>query len=229
MQNENKCNKDGIDAYTICDTCILHTMLIKKKMNHQQDSAFFISEEAAWNLSQQQQEAMDRAIHAWHGSVRPRVDELLSLGNQTVEIAREIVYRTIPSYASMVLVFATGWVIAIALSLCVSCWICSSFTSSRRRRDSSTYAIMHRPVVGDDGGQEMIIPSAAAAAAAAGHHHHHPTTSSSTRGFAAPSAPHLPPLDTYHYGMEGGVGGINSSSSSSSSIWRNQSSFYPSL
>jgi hypothetical protein len=57
------------------------------------------------------------------------VDELIALGNMTVQVTTEIVYRTIPSYASLALVFATGWVVAIGLSICVSCWICS-----RRRR-----------------------------------------------------------------------------------------------
>jgi hypothetical protein len=74
--------------------------------------------------------AMKEVIHTWHGSVRPRVDDLIAIGNSTVQIASDIVYRTIPSYASMALVFATGWVVAIAMSICVSCWICRR---SRRR------------------------------------------------------------------------------------------------
>jgi hypothetical protein len=79
---------------------------------------------------------VDKLIHTWHGSVRPRVDELIALGNSTVQVATEIVYRTIPSYASLALVFATGWVVAIALSICVSCWMCSR----RRMRNQTTRA-----------------------------------------------------------------------------------------
>ena len=91
---------------------------------------------------------VDKLIHTWHGSVRPRVDELIALGNMTVQVTTEIVYRTIPSYASLALVFATGWVVAIGLSICVSCWICS-----RRRR--------------------MGNQSARAAAERSSPHHHH--------------------------------------------------------
>lgn len=91
-----------------------------------------------WILEGKDNNSMDRFIHTWHGSVRPRVDELISLGNSTVQLANEIVYRTIPSYGSLALVFATGWVVAIAMSICVSCWICS-----RRKRQCHEVASSH--------------------------------------------------------------------------------------
>ena len=124
--------------------CKLSSRKLKKRM----DILFPQQQQQQQNIS----ESMDRIVHAWHGSVRPRVDDLIVIGNATVEIARELVYRTIPSYGSMVLVFATGWVVALGLSICVSCWICSRHLFSSRHNNN-------RHANNDLEG--MVVPSAA--------------------------------------------------------------------
>lgn len=87
---------------------------------------------SAYNNTNNNKNVVEQFIHTWHGSVRPRVDDLIAVGNSTVQIATELVYRTIPSYGSMALVFVTGWVVAISLSICVSCWLCSRNCRGRK-------------------------------------------------------------------------------------------------